>query len=105
MPLENGEAFLVEAETDVDGVVRAGRGEGLVASSAETFEQSLARVRLIAETIVKRFETVGGGPDRIRAEFGVKVSAEAGLVVAKGTGSAHFVLELEWSRDKAAAGE
>lgn len=100
VPLENGEAFLVEAEPDGPGVVRAGRGDGLVASSAETFEQSLSRIRQIADSIVARFARTDGGPDRIRAEFGVNVSAEAGMVVAKGTGKAHFVLELEWNRGK-----
>ena len=45
-----------------------------------------------------RFAAATRGPDRVRAEFGIKLSAETGMVVVKGTADAHFVLELEWTR-------
>ncbi len=101
VPLSDGKAFLVQNDDD-SGVVRAGRARDAVQTSAETFEDSLARVGQISEMIVQRFTSVEGGPHRVRAEFGIKLSAEAGMVVVKGTADAHFVLELEWSRSGAA---
>ena len=98
IPLSRGRAFLVEGDMEA-GVVRAGRGKDAVRAGAESFEESLAKVAQISELIVQRFAAVERGPDRVRAEFGIKLSAETGMVVVKGTADAHFVLELEWSRD------
>lgn len=97
VPLSDGRAFLVQSENDA-GVVRAGRGRDAIQTSTETFQESLVRVGQIADMIVQRFAAVDGGPQRVRAEFGIKLSAETGMVVVKGTADAHFVLELEWSR-------
>jgi hypothetical protein len=101
VPLSEGRAFLVQSENDA-GVVRAGRGRDAIQTSVETFQESLVRVGQIAEMIVQRFATVEGGPHRVRAEFGIKLSAETGMVVVKGTADAHFVLELEWNRSAVA---
>ncbi|GAA1214368.1 hypothetical protein GCM10009665_00140 [Kitasatospora nipponensis] len=104
VPFENGETMLVELpEGQGSGVLRASRGEALVESSAETFESGLGRVRHLATAILERLTDLPRRPDHIRAEFGIRLTAEAGLVVAKGSGDAHIVLELEWSR--AAGGE
>jgi hypothetical protein len=40
-------------------------------------------------------------PSRFSAEFGICLSAEAGLAVVKGKGEAHFVIEIEWSKESA----
>jgi len=101
VPLSQGSAFLVEGDVEA-GVVRAGRGRDAIAAGAETFQDSLAKVGQIAEMIVQRFATATRGPDRVRAEFGIKLSAETGMVVVKGTADAHFVLELEWTRHEGA---
>lgn len=98
VPLENGDGFLIEVDSVGDGVVRAARGDGAVRSSAETFESSITRVRHIAEVIIDKLSGLPASPDNIRAEFGVCLTAEAGIAVAKGSAEAHFVIELEWCR-------
>ncbi len=99
VPFENGETFVVElSEGQGSGVIRAGRGEGLIEASAETFETGLSRVRHVAQALLERLTDLPRSPDHIRATFGMRVTAEAGLVVAKGSGEAHITLELEWSR-------
>ncbi|WP_308363573.1 CU044_2847 family protein [Streptomyces sp. ISL-86] len=67
------------SEGQGSGVIRASRGEGLVESSADTFESGLARVRHVAEALLERLADLPRRPDHIRAEFGIKVTAEAGL--------------------------
>jgi hypothetical protein len=98
VPLENGDGFFIDADTIGDSVVRATRVEGAAISTAETFEASISRVRHIAEVIVDKLSGLPSAPASIRAEFGVRLMAEAGIAIAKGTGEAHFVIELEWSR-------
>ncbi|WP_327064605.1 hypothetical protein OG500_02010 [Kitasatospora sp. NBC_01250] len=101
VPFDNGETFVVElSEGEGSGVIRASRGEGLVESSTETFEAGLVRVRHLATALLERLKDLPRSPDHIRAEFGIKVTAEAGLVVAKASGDAHITLELEWSRQE-----
>jgi hypothetical protein len=97
VPLENGDGFLIETEVPGDGVVRATRADGAVRSSAETFESSMTSVRHIAEVIIDKLSGLPVTPTGIRAEFGICLTAEAGIGIAKGTGEAHFVIELEWS--------
>ncbi|MFD8781896.1 CU044_2847 family protein [Kitasatospora sp. NPDC059599] len=104
VPFDDGQAFVVElSEGEGSGVLRAARGDALVESSAETFESGLARVRQVAAALLVRLADLPRKPDHIRAEFGIKITAEAGLVVAKASGDAHFTLELEWSRHESEA--
>jgi hypothetical protein len=39
-------------------------------------------------------------PDTVKIEFGVKLTAEAGVVIAKAATEANFKLSLEWSAGK-----
>lgn len=98
VPLEDGQEFLVEGGTAGEGVVRATRAGEAVKSSAQTFESSLTVVRHVAEVIVDKLSDLAAVPEHIRAEFGISLSAESGVVILKGTGEAHFIIELEWSR-------
>lgn len=98
VPFDNGETFVVELSGgQVSGVIRAGRNEALVETSADTFETGLSRVRRVAEALLERLTDLSRKPDRIRAEFGITLTAEAGLVVTKASADAHITLELEWS--------
>lgn len=99
VPFEDGEVFVVElSDEQGSGVIRASRGEEIFATSTDTFESGMARVQRVAATMLERLADLPRKPDHIRAEFGLRVTAEAGLVVAKGSGDAHIKLELEWSR-------
>ncbi|WP_244328939.1 CU044_2847 family protein [Streptomyces marokkonensis] len=99
VPFEDGEVFVVElSDEQGSGVIRASRGDELFETSADTFESGMARVQRVAATMLERLADLPRSPDHVRAEFGLRVTAEAGLVVAKGSGDAHIKLELEWSR-------
>jgi hypothetical protein len=102
VPFEDGESVVVELPDGPgeqgSGVIRASRGERLVESSTTTFEEGLESVRRVAGAMLERLTDLPRSPDHIRAEFGIRVTAEAGIVVASGTGEAHIRLELEWSR-------
>ena len=38
-------------------------------------------------------------PDEIALEFALKVEAEVGVVIAKGTTGANFKVSVKWTRD------
>ncbi|TQF01347.1 hypothetical protein E6W39_02715 [Kitasatospora acidiphila] len=98
MPFEDGGTFLVELpEDEASGVVRATRGGELLESASETFEAGLARVRQMAAALLERLADLPRSPDRIRVEFGIQLTGEAGMVVTKVGGEAHMILEMEWT--------
>lgn len=101
VPFQDGDVFYVElSDEQGSGVIRASRGEELFETSADTFESGMDRVRHLAAVMLERLASLPRSPDHVRAEFGLKVTAEAGLVVAKGAGEAHINLELEWSNQE-----
>ncbi|MCX5168842.1 CU044_2847 family protein [Streptomyces antibioticus] len=70
-----------------DGTVRATR----------TFEGALEGVRTAAESALRVFRDGSLRPDGVEIEFGVKLTAETGAVIAKGTAEGHLVVRLTWS--------
>ena len=76
------------------------RPAGVAERAGETFEAALSRVKPTAEAIVNSMRGVGDSPDEIEVEFGVKVNAEAGAVVAKAAGEANFKIKLRWIRER-----
>ncbi|WP_206440218.1 CU044_2847 family protein [Streptomyces scabichelini] len=83
---------------DTDGVVRVARPGQVAAIAQESLQQSLDRIRPVAVAVWEKLRHLPETPDRVSVEFGIKLSAEAGLIVARGATEANFVVSLEWSR-------
>jgi hypothetical protein len=97
--LEDGSSVLIETES-VSGqpVTRGGRAAEMISKADETFEQALGRMGPTATAILKKFRETAEQPDEIEIEFGVKISAEAGAIVAKTSGEANFRIAVRWKR-------
>ena len=100
VPVEDGGSVLVEVDPPLDAV-RASRSSRIVVTASETLEESLDRVKCIAEKVIDRFSKLSKRPDVVKVELGVKLSAELGVVLAKTCADAHLVLGLEWHSDVA----
>lgn len=99
-PLEDGTSILVEAETaEVSGVVQAARGEGVPEKARQTFEAALEKIRPAAGAIIQKLRALHDPPDEITVEFGLKMSAEAGAIVAAGGVEANYIVTLMWKKD------
>lgn len=98
-PLEDGTSILVEVEEpETEGIVRAGRGGELIEKVQYTFEEALNQIKPAAETIIEKLRDLSSAPDQIEVEFGVKLSAEAGIFFASASTEANFVITLSWTR-------
>ncbi|MEU0459696.1 CU044_2847 family protein, partial [Streptomyces sp. NPDC006129] len=64
--------------------------------AADTLRSAVDRVRPAVSDIVDSLRSMPRRPDRITLEFGVKVTAEAGVVVARTAAEAHFTVGVEW---------
>ncbi|MFF9106689.1 CU044_2847 family protein [Streptomyces sp. NPDC014776] len=92
---EEGARVVVEGVEDAAGARLVSRGG--TAQATRTFENSLAGVRAAAESALRVLRDGALRPDAVELEFGVKMSAEAGAVIAKGAAEAHLVVKLSWS--------
>ncbi|MFC8423175.1 CU044_2847 family protein [Streptomyces sp. NPDC057236] len=97
---ESGTTVVVEGVADESGARLVSRGNG-PAQAARTFEGSLEGVRAAAESALRVFRDGSLRPDAVELEFGVKLTAEAGAVIAKGSAEGHLVVKLSWAPDQA----
>lgn len=75
------------------------RGEGGEIHDVEgRFESALGNVRGAAMSALRTFRDRALDPDTIELEFGVKLSAAAGAVIAKTAAEGHLMVKLTWSR-------
>ncbi|MCX4761723.1 CU044_2847 family protein [Streptomyces sp. NBC_01275] len=94
---DDGAVVSVEAVTEGrPGSRLVARGDGTV-QAARTFEGALEGVRAAAESALRVFRDGSLRPDAVEIEFGVKLSAETGAIIAKGTAEGHLVVKLTWS--------
>ncbi|MFD0314159.1 CU044_2847 family protein [Streptomyces flavalbus] len=97
MLLDDGQVVLLEVAGDGPaGVRRVARG-GSVAGAAETLQQALARVRPALGAVLDGARGLPRPPGTVTVEFGVTLSAEAGVVVARAASEAHFSVTMEWT--------
>jgi hypothetical protein len=98
--LENGTHVFVEAEDlSQGGEVRVGRGE-LIATARQKFDQAIAVITPVANALVTRLSQLVRAPNEVKIEFGVKLTAETGAIIAKTEAEANFMVSLSWKRDK-----
>lgn len=100
---DGGARVVVEGVDDEAGARLVSRGDG-PARATRTFENALDGVRAAADSALRVFRDGSLQPDSVELEFGVKLTAEAGAVIAKGSTEGHLVVKLSWSPDRAAAG-
>jgi hypothetical protein len=95
---EDGGHVVVEVDDDEPGVQRASRQSGTIVDARRRFEDALGDVRGAAVAALRTFRDDRLGPDGIEIEFGIRLNAEAGAVIAKTTVEGHLVVKLTWTR-------
>lgn len=96
---EDGTTVVVEGVEDASGARLVSRGDG-PAQAARTFEGSLEGVRAAAASALRVFRDGSLKPDAVELEFGVKLTAEAGAIIARGSAEGHLVVKLSWSPEQ-----
>jgi len=98
--LEGGSTIIVEVDLPEAGIERAARGDQII-KAKERFGDALGHIKPVAETI---FSKLGGlSADEIGVEFGIKLSAKAGVIIASADTEANFTVSLMWKREHAAS--
>ena len=99
-PLDDGSTIVVEVDEPEPegGTVRVSRPGELAEKAQVTFEEALNRIRPAAEGIVARLRGLSDPPDQVSVEFGLKLSAQAGAIVAAAGAEANYKISLTWKR-------
>lgn len=101
-PLEDGSTILVEVD-EPDGAgrtARVKRGDKTVREANQTFEKALDRVKPTANIVISKLRGLYDSPDEISVEFGLKLSAKAGIVLAAAGIEANYKVTLKWQKDE-----
>jgi len=99
--LAGGGSMAVETGPDPlgAGVVKAGRAGRLIDEATDTFEGALAS--LVPGAIALRDALLAAKPTGMEVTFGLKLTAEAGVVIARTAGECNFSVTLRWAKDAA----
>lgn len=96
---DDGAVIVVEGAENESGSRLVARSDGTV-PAARTFESSLEGVRAAAESALRVFRDASLKPDAVEIEFGVKLTAEAGALIAKSAVEGHLLVKLSWSPER-----
>jgi hypothetical protein len=100
-PMENGDVLLVEVDDPmISGTtLRGGHGTDMIERAQLTYEQAVDKIKPAAESIVQRIRRIAEPPDVISVEFGIKLNANIGAILASTSAEAQFTLKLTWNRE------
>ncbi|HEV3094702.1 MAG TPA: CU044_2847 family protein [Solirubrobacteraceae bacterium] len=108
VPLASGGSITVEVD-DADGArtMRGGggddRGAELVTRGGQTLEQSLGAIAPALHEVLDKLRSVSPELAGIEVELGLKLTGEAGMVVAKAGAEANFRVLVRWQRPQEAS--
>jgi hypothetical protein len=100
--LEDGSTILVEVDQpeQKSGVGRISREDEMMLKAQQTFEKALERVKPIAGTIINKLRSLNEPADEIEVKFGIKMSAEAGAIIAAASVEGNYEITLKWKQQK-----
>ena len=90
---------MVEVIEEVPGPRAAGRLD-TPQKAQQTFEKALDKVRPIASALIDKFRNISDPPDEIQVEFGLKMNAEAGAIIAATGVEANYKVMLTWRQER-----
>jgi Trypsin-co-occurring domain 1 len=103
--LSDGSFFLAEVENSesLSKTMRGGSGGGgMIVEAIVPFQIALSQVKNAAEAMIDGLRSLANPADELILEFGVKLTAETGAVIAKVATDAHFTVTLKWKSGESA---
>jgi hypothetical protein len=99
-PLQDGGFILVEVDgqEQPEPTMRGLAPLEVTEKAAETFDSALAKVRPAVEAMIASLRGLSQSPDSVGLEFGLKLNAAAGAVIASAAVEANFKVTLTWKR-------
>lgn len=85
--------------SQVQGVQKVALTPGeLVDKTGQAFDDAMNTIREVAEKVTTTIQTVAASPDALEISFAIKLTAEAGAVIAKTGIEGTFSVKLTWKK-------
>lgn len=99
--LNDGTPFLVEIDEPESGVVeRVALDTGqIVIEAKQSFEEALEKIKPLASTVISKFRGLKTPADEVEVKFGLKLSADAGIIISSIGGEVNFEVTLKWTQN------
>jgi hypothetical protein len=99
--LEDGSHIVVEVDEPELGAPRRGLGHppGMLEEAKDTFAQALSRIRPATEQVITTLRSLMNKPDEVEMEFGFRLSAVAGVVIASASTEANYKVTVRWKQE------
>jgi|SRR5215472_2118559 len=95
---DNGGIFVEIDDSRAQGTQRiaAEGADRALEKVAGNFEGALANIHKVASGLYGVLDRLPRAPDTARVEFGVKLTAGAGIIIASGSATANIKVVLDW---------
>ena len=96
-----GQAMILVETGDAmppQGQVRVSVGGAMAEKAAQTFDAALMGIKPIADAVRRQLTTAIADADEIAVEFGIKLTANAGVVVAATSAEGNCKISIKWAR-------
>jgi hypothetical protein len=94
-------SVVFEIADNGDGIRQAGLGrKGKVVDAQQTFESKLSGIRDAASAALSILKE-DLRPDAVTLRFGIKMTVEAGAIIARTAVEGNMEVEMSWQRDEA----
>jgi hypothetical protein len=94
----SGPDVLIEVDEDAEGMGQVGREDHVADLTQETFERAMSGIRPITDRIMSTLRDLNN-PEELALQFGIKLSAEAGVILASASAEANISVTMKWKND------
>ncbi len=99
--LEDGGTILAEVSEDIaSGGKLRGEAPAVAKKALDTLEASLEKLKPAASAIISKLRDLKDSPEQVAVEFGIKLSAAAGVILASSGAEANFKVTLSWKKEE-----
>jgi hypothetical protein len=100
--LAQGGSILVESsDPQVGGNLTPVSATELVQRAQDTFETAVDKLRPAIDYLNQQLTAFRNSPDNVELEFGIKLTAAAGAIIASAGTEANFKVKLCWKKSEA----
>jgi hypothetical protein len=92
--------ILIEIASDEEFGFEEASGLGeKIKKGATSIEEAFSHLKPIAEALLKKMDGISQKPDEISIAFGLKLNAQAGVVVSSSSIEANFKVTMTWKNE------
>ena len=72
----------------------------VAANAVQDLSDALDPLKAVSESILGTFKNLVNSPDELEIELSITLTAEAGIIITKGSVEGNFKINMKWIKDK-----